>query len=455
MNHLRQNLSAVRIARLTRNPLVVGLLWVAGAVACFVALRSWAIARGPGPGWVSYTVEKPLLPVYAFAATAGLMALGRFGISKPAVYPKADRRSFFIEGLLVLAAGLIGMGLALFWLALAGRNIEGLVRRSPNYWDRADEFVKQLPLGRSEDKHFSPYFYDATRQQLVNDCPVDDSGGPWSDRYCGEMLNLGSTRNFFEFQNLQDIAVTEMFEQASELVQRIIGDVNPEHESDTILLRPLKSLGIRYLAIDGRMPEASVVLSIERNAVSILDLGSVRPADLSVASLKYEPYYNRSDAISSRINGNAIIYDRNEAAPSPLKTVKDFELIYQHGSVAVHARSSGESVFLLPFQFSHCLSLEDNPSAGTKLLRVNGGQAALRFERQVDVVITNHFRYFGRTACRYDDFADAFYLHLWPALQYKDYTAGLYVPFLMKVYLEQRIRFRDQVLKEREPQSPQ
>jgi hypothetical protein len=136
------------------------------------------------------------------------------------------------------------------------------------------------------------------------------------------------------------------------------------------------------------------------------------------------------------------------AALSTLVPVSDFSLEYRPGAVAIEVRSAGESIILLPFQFSHCLRLSQGTGEGAELIRVDGGQAALHFVNRADVRIANALTYFGDSGCRKRDFADVFRLGIWPLLSFDDLAQGRRVPLLMKFYLDARLRFRDRIMRE-------
>jgi hypothetical protein len=107
-------------------------------------------------------------------------------------------------------------------------------------------------------------------------------------------------------------------------------------------------------------------------------------------------------------------------------------------------------VLLLPFQFSNCLAVDNLGSNRARLIRVNGGQAALSFSHDADVVVRNEFRFFGQPTCRYRDFVEVFRLGLYPAKTMDEITEGYRVPLLMRWYLASRVKKRDWLLLQRE-----
>src|SRR5262249_18435300 len=116
------------------------------------------------------------------------------------------------------------------------------------------------------------------------------------------------------------------------------------------------------------------------------------------------------------------------------------------GTVAIRARSQGDAVLLLPFQFSNCLVLDNLANNRARLIRVNGAQAALSFAQEAQVIIRNEFRFFGRPTCRYRDFVEVFRLGLYPVKRMDEITDGYRVPLLMRWYLASRVKKRDRFL---------
>jgi hypothetical protein len=72
----------------------------------------------------------------------------------------------------------------------------------------------------------------------------------------------------------------------------------------------------------------------------------------------------------------------------------------------VRATSSGKSVLLLPFEFSHCLQQDAVSGSNIRLERANLMLTALHFDRSVDVRLRFRFGPFTNTRCRLQDMAE-------------------------------------------------
>jgi hypothetical protein len=406
--------------------------------------------------------ERPLIPFYAVAIACAFaqlvrrsplssrlraisVALGDLDALRPAVLAFA-----------LIAGGVAATVVVFTLVALSGKDLRGLIDRPPYYWERTMQFVQGLPFSRAANALFAPYFVDLTEQQLVDNCPqLHDPGRPPRGRYCGYMLNLYSARNFFEPHNLSDMQTYQMFTATVEMGRRASqsAHANPGGGGrDSVAA--LKSFGVRYVALDGSHDGALALRDIEGSKVSLLDLGPVEAKDISIRSVEFARIYHSVDVIAARSRGRAVIHDeRIYRKIGVLVPASDFSLQYRPGVVAIEARSAGESIILLPFQFSHCLRLSQGTGEGAELIRVDGGQAALHFVNRADARIANALTYFGDSGCRKRDFADVFRLGIWPLLSFDDLAQGRRVPVLMKFYLDARLRLRDRIVRESAGQS--
>src|SRR5262249_39417429 len=151
----------------------------------------------------------------------------------------------------------------------------------------------------------------------------------------------------------------------------------------------MKSFGIRYVALDEHWPSAIEYIKVFNEEVSLIDLGSIQPKDLSIDKVMMAPYVTEQ-AVSARIEHKAKVHDENAFRENQsLYPVDVVDIGYRRGAVVVRARSKGDAVLLLPFQFSNCLVLDNLGKSRARLIRVNGVQAALSFAQEVAVVVRN------------------------------------------------------------------
>lgn len=436
------------IARRDRMSIVALLTLIYVAALIFLDVQS----AGYGVYWslpeIGY-FERTLIPLYVVFAGSALsyiiIAVTRCSLAVWRPASQKSKRSNTSDRSRVAAAlaqFCISVPTALAVVVLAAGPYDNWQRylwRSPPYWDRLEKFVGELRLPTPSGSDFSPTFLDATKADSINNCfHLLDGNEIW--RYCAYMINLLTTRNVLEFHNLIDVQIGPMDDQVKFAAFTYLKDAG-----DSLARRLIKSYGIRYVAMDGDVNDGKP-LSLGNKTASLIDLGPIGASDLSVDSVVYKPVYNLNEVLAARHEGKAVVHDQLLAAgAASLVPIDSFSLKYEPDGVALTAHSAGDSIMLLPFQFSNCLSMIDD-AGHARLLRVNGGQAALHFTNTVSARIRNEFTYFGNTNCRYRDFADVFRIGLWPRQSYDVITAGLRVPFVMRLYLQSRLRQRDRLL---------
>jgi len=390
--------------------------------------------------------ERPLLPLYVILITAAiedaapLFARKYLPNFKPIAMPDFGMvRSIALLLLITAAAGTAAFaGLA---GAAGAQDLNRVVFRKTVEDLQAKKFVTDLSLPIPVWPLYSPYFYDGTSNQLIYGCRhIVQSLYHF---YCLYTLNLYSTPNAIEYQNILDI-------QFPTIQNQMIGSVSHSLRDHAQLGPLMKSFGIRYVTVDGHWPSAMKYVKALDQDVSLIDLGPVQPQDLSINKVLLVPFAVE-DAVAARIEHAAIVHDdRSFRENQNLSPVESVEFGYRHGAMAIRARSSGDALLLLPFQFSNCLALDNSGNNRARLIRVNGGQAALSFAKEAEVILRNEFRFFGQPACRYRDFVDVFRLGLYPAKTLDEMTEGYRVPLLMRWYLASRVAKRDRLLLQRD-----
>jgi hypothetical protein len=391
-------------------------------------------------------VERPLIPLYVILFTAATEdAISRFAPqylhgSKPlAMYGIGGIKPTSLL-LVVAAAGGAAAFAGIAWAAWPG-DLNRVVFRKTAQDREAEKFVRELSVPTPVWPFYSPYFYDGTRNQLINHCPHINP--PPYQFYCLFSFDLYSTPNAVEIQNLIDI-------QFPSIQSQLMGSMSRSALDHAHLSTLMKSFSIRYVAVDGHWPFAMKYIKVLDQDVSLIDLGAIQSEDLSIQKVLLAPYA-AEDAVAARIEHKAIVHDDESFRENQnLSPVDEMEIGYRRGGMAIRARSKGDAVLLLPFQFSNCLAL-DNPGGNrARLIRVNGAQAALSFAREADVIVRNEFRFFGQPTCRYRDFVEVFRLGLYPMKTMDEITDGYRVPLLMRWYLASRVKKRDWFLQQRD-----
>jgi hypothetical protein len=419
--------------------LSLGLLVIVSALAYFDNDAAGSDVYWPLPA-LGY-VERPLIPLYIIIFTAALEDV----ISRIALQYLPSSKLVAMRGLgvgsaslllLVAAAGGAAAFVAIAWAAWPG-DFNRVVFRTTVQDREAETFVRELSLPAHVWPVYSPYFYDGTKNLIMNDCPQVNPH-PYH-YYCWFIFNIYSTPNALENQSIRDI-------QFPGILSQMIGSVSDSLSDQAHLATLMKSFGIRYVAVDGHWPSAIKYVKAFEQEVSLIDLGSIKPEDLSIQKVLKKPY-RAEDAIAARLEHGAIVHDEKSfRGNEKLSPVESVDMGYRQGGMAIRAHSEGDAVLLLPFQFSNCLAVDNLTDNGARLIRVNGVQAALSFAREADVVVRNKFRFFDEPTCRYRDFVEVFRLGLYPMKTMDEITAGYRVPLLMQWYLASRVKKRDSLL---------
>lgn len=180
--------------------------------------------------------------------------------------------------------------------------------------------------------------------------------------------------------------------------------------------RILRLLGVRFLIADAASPVGDFVRRSDADVVPTPygDLvlfesrgyndGSYSPTEVRVTrdrggtlSLLADP-----DLDPSRV----AVTEDSSLAHVPLVAASGVRLTYVAGDLRVRATSRGESLLVLPLEFSRCIRLRPADGAVPSLHRVDGILTGVRFTGRIDARI--EFRYGPRpwSRCRLDDLAD-------------------------------------------------
>jgi hypothetical protein len=185
-------------------------------------------------------------------------------------------------------------------------------------------------------------------------------------------------------------------------------------------LRIARLAGVRMVATDApTVPGGTLVYEAKAGSTDLrlfrledVNLGQyspthpryVRSAADAIAAIKAAEFDPKLDVvIETEIAGHLV------PASSALVTVD------RGPAVTVRAASSGSSLLVLPFEYSHCLELEVR-GGRAQLLPVNLQQLGLLFDKEVEARITYRFGLFHNSRCRAEDHRRADDLKLKEAL---------------------------------------
>jgi hypothetical protein len=200
----------------------------------------------------------------------------------------------------------------------------------------------------------------------------------------------------------------------------------------TRLNEPIMALfGLRYIIADYELPfgterlampipeEARKVLEAEhlyKSPVRVYELpdpnlGNYSPTNVvlaktakaTIVAMSNPAFDGRQTALTddASIGGNLV------SATGAAMTVR-------MGGVALRASSAGQSVLVLPVQYSHCWQIVSG--SGATLFRANLTQLGVRFSGELRLELRQIFGPFWQSACRIADAADVERLHMADAL---------------------------------------
>jgi hypothetical protein len=192
---------------------------------------------------------------------------------------------------------------------------------------------------------------------------------------------------------------------------------NDQQERGSIILRQpnprwLAAFGVKYIIIDAPMKEM-----IQQKIMPLAELGNLYLYELIDANIgQYSP-----TQIIKLVNSKQILEKlKNKQFDPEIQIVTDIELpnklvkatnskiIINKGYFNIVATSKGDSVILLPVEYSHCLTIKSNISKSSKpiLFRANITQTGIFFHHHLNASIRYFTGPFYHSTCRLRDAKD-------------------------------------------------
>jgi hypothetical protein len=184
----------------------------------------------------------------------------------------------------------------------------------------------------------------------------------------------------------------------------------------------LEAIGVRYILADYPVQEPAQLrhtmttsnpnFELRLYELPSPNVGQYSPTEaLVVASATDALLTLKSGSIDL---GKTIVV--TESLPSDLTKAASAALFTEREGLHVHARASGQSVLLLPVQFSRCLRLV-SVTPEMKIFRANLMQTGLLFTGTIDARIELHNGPFDNAECRLRDYLDMKRLNVTDAAQ--------------------------------------
>jgi hypothetical protein len=93
-----------------------------------------------------------------------------------------------------------------------------------------------------------------------------------------------------------------------------------------------------------------------------------------------------------------------EKLPGDFVSAEGPSMVVERGGLSLHASSPGESLLVLPVQYSHCWQLRNAPNAA--LFRANLMQLGIRFSGELNAQLRQAFGPMWHSSCRVADAED-------------------------------------------------
>jgi hypothetical protein len=175
----------------------------------------------------------------------------------------------------------------------------------------------------------------------------------------------------------------------------------------------LRAAGVRFLIADLELVDPRLSLRAEQRSstagpiylyeIADPNLATYSPIDV-VKAATFEAAMEILQQDSRALNRWAVVFD---GVDGQFAAASQSKMLVERDGLHVVARSSGHSMVLLPVQYSRCLKITPEPSkdgfSSARLVRANGIQTALIFDRDVDIHIRFEFGFFGTARCRRQD----------------------------------------------------
>jgi hypothetical protein len=198
---------------------------------------------------------------------------------------------------------------------------------------------------------------------------------------------------------------------------RLLGLPGDKQTRNVLVLRRinpdiLRLLGVRFIITDAEYQGSAALRStmvLGDRTLFLYELDGVNVGQYSptqVVKLRTAPEildYLRSTAFDSR---NEVVSDVEGPSDVALVTARRAELRFFGAKLHISAESDGNSILVLPLEYSRCLAMEAKEGSGS-MFRANLLQVGIVFSKKIDAYLSLNAGAFLNPACRVKDFRDA------------------------------------------------
>lgn len=159
------------------------------------------------------------------------------------------------------------------------------------------------------------------------------------------------------------------------LAMPLIGEARRILENENLLKSPVRVYELPHPNIGNYSPTEIIVARHARHTISML--------------------------AAPEFDGRRTVVVHGHSIKGPLVPAEQAKMIVREGGVDLHASSNGESVLVLPVQFSNCWRIKSD--GNVSLFRANLMQLGVRFSGELNAELRQVFGPFWRSSCRLKD----------------------------------------------------
>lgn len=196
--------------------------------------------------------------------------------------------------------------------------------------------------------------------------------------------------------------------------KRAIGKPGDKYHRNIMYFRSinwnfLQMIGVRYLVTDEQIPlrRAVSIVETESRRLYLYEVVDSNLHGVSVSSLmKLKTLESIAKEVSSKDYDPRIqSYTLEQNLPKRFSISRNRILTVGSYGYRFRAESKGESLILLPIEFSNCFEYKTT-SKNFKFIRVNGFMLGLTFEGRIDVMMKYKYGPFSNPLCRFMDYLE-------------------------------------------------
>jgi hypothetical protein len=199
---------------------------------------------------------------------------------------------------------------------------------------------------------------------------------------------------------------------------RLLGLPGDKQNRNVLVLRRmdpriLRLLGVRFVVTDEDYQgdaDLRATVSLQGRTLFLYEISDANVGNYSPTEVRPA---GSARAIIDRLAQSdfnprrEVIVSRFEDIPRTLSEARNTKLQFLGSSLRIQSESDGNSVVLLPLEFSKCLQADVVQGERPRLFRADLLETGLLFEGKVDVILETKAGVFTNPACRFRDLFDA------------------------------------------------